>query len=99
MADDHKATFEEFHDIINMTVGELGNQLGTEGSKKVGQKGGNGESTGHASGRRLVELPQSKKSALPTRTTGHVRKIVGYAGRRRAQRPSGEVSELACGSR
>ena len=54
MAD--KETWQDFRDTVNMTAGELEKWLGTEESKTVGQKDGNSESTGHASGRRIVDL-------------------------------------------
>jgi Protein of unknown function (DUF3140) len=94
MADDD-ATWREFRDTVNMTAGELEKWLGTEESKKVGQKDGNGESTGHASGRRIVELLRSKKSDLTDEDYGHMRKVVGYTHRHLAQRPFGDVSESA----
>ena len=78
-----------------MTAGELEKWLGTDESKKVGQKGGAGESTGHASGRRIVDLLQSKKADWTDDDYAHMRKIVGYAHRHLAQRPSGGVSESA----
>ena len=95
MNDDDTKTLKEFHDIVNMTAGELEKWLGTSDSKKVGQSEGTGESTGHASGRRIVDLLRSKKSDLAADDYGHMRKVVGYAHRRLAQRPSGDISESA----
>jgi hypothetical protein len=45
---------------------------GTDESEKIGQKDGNGESTGHASGRRIVDLLRSKKSDLADEDYGHM---------------------------
>lgn len=95
MADDDATTWQEFRDTVNMTAGELEKWLGTEESTKVGQKDGNGESTGHASGRRIVDLLRSKKSDLTEEDYGHMRKVVGYARRHPAQRPSGDINESA----
>jgi hypothetical protein len=81
MADEDTAAWQEFRDTINMTAAELEKWLGTEESKKVGQKGGKGESTGHASGRRIVDLLRSKKSDLSDEDYRHMRKVVGYAHR------------------
>lgn len=61
MADD--ATWKEFRDTVNMTAAELEKWLDTDESKAVGQKSG-GESTGHASGRRIVSLLSLKNSEL-----------------------------------
>ena len=93
MADDDDATWKEFNDTVNMTAGELEKWLGTKESKSVGQKAGDGESTGHASGRRIVELLQSKKAALTEDDYGHMRKVVGYARRHLAQRPTGDIRQ------
>jgi hypothetical protein len=95
MADDDATTYEDFHKTVNMTAGELEKWLGTDDSKSVGQKSGGGESTGHASGRRIIELLQSKKSDLTDGDYGHMRKVVGYAHRHLAQRPSGEIRDSA----
>ena len=58
MADDDDAIWKEFRDTVNMTAAELEKWLDTDESKDVGQKSG-GESTGHASGRRIVSLLRS----------------------------------------
>jgi hypothetical protein len=92
-ADDAKAIWQDFRDTVNMTAGELEKRLGTEESNKVGQKDGNGESTGHASGRRIVDLLRTKKSELTDGDYAHMRKVVGYAHRHLAQRPSGDVTD------
>lgn len=54
MADDDEATWDRFKKTVNMTASELEKWLGSEESQSVGQKRGGGESTGHASGRRIV---------------------------------------------
>jgi hypothetical protein len=95
MADDDKATWQEFRDTVNMTAAELEKWLGTEESKKVGQKDGKAESTGHNSGRRIVDLLRSKKSDLTDDDYAHMRKVVGYVHRHLAQRPAGDISESA----
>jgi hypothetical protein len=95
MADDDATTWKEFRDTVNMTAAELKKWLDTSESKQVGQKGGSDESTGHASGRRIVRLLKSKKSDLTDDDYGHMRKVVGYAHRHLAQHPSGDISESA----
>lgn len=78
-----------------MTAGELEKWLGTEESQSVGQKDGDGESTGHASGRRIVELLRTKKGDLDDDDLAHMRKVHGYVARHLAQRPSGEDAETS----
>ena len=94
MADDDAATWKEFRDTVNMTAAELEKWLDTDESKAVGQKSG-GESTGHASGRRIVSLLRFKKSELTDDDYSHIRKVIGFAHRHLAQRPSGDISESA----
>jgi hypothetical protein len=88
-----KETWQDFRDTVNMTAGELEKWLGSAESKGVGQKDGNGESTGHASGRRIVDLLRAMKSELTDGDYAHMRKVIGYAHRHLAQRPSGDVTD------
>ncbi|GAA1422326.1 DUF3140 domain-containing protein [Streptomyces thermospinosisporus] len=74
-----------------MTAAELEKWLGTEESKSAGQSDG-GESVGHASGRRIVELLRTRKDDLTEDDLGHMRKVVGYVHRHLAQRPGGDVT-------
>lgn len=94
-SDDRAATYTEFTDTVNMTAGELEKWLEATESKDVGQKVGGGESTGHASGRRIVELLRKKKSELDDDDYSHMRKVVGYAHRHLAQRPNGDIGDSA----
>jgi hypothetical protein len=93
--DDHQETWSEFTDIVNMTAKELDTWLDTDDSKSVGQKSNGGEATGHASGRHIVKILEAKKSDLGDDDYAHMRKVVGYAKRHLAQRPSGDVSDTA----
>ncbi|MFC5289838.1 DUF3140 domain-containing protein [Actinokineospora guangxiensis] len=68
--------------------------LGTDEPKAVGQKDG-GESTEHASGRRIATLLEKKAGDLTDDDLAHVRKVVGYVHRHLAQRPKGDVSDTA----
>ena len=95
MADDHATAYKEFKDTVNMTAGELEKWLDSKESKEVGQKSGSGESTGHASGRRIIDLLKAKKSDLRDDDYAHMRKVVGYAHRHLAQKPKGDVSDSA----
>ena len=95
MTDDDATTWDTFRKTVNMTAGELEKWLETDESRGVGQKSGNGESTGHASGRRIVALLRSRKSDLTDDDYRHMRKVVGYARRHLAQRPSGDIRDTA----
>jgi Protein of unknown function (DUF3140) len=84
----------EFKEAVNMSASELSMWLDSPESKKVGQKSGSGaESTGHASGRRIVALLKTKKADLTDADRAHMRKVVGYVHRHLAQRPSGDVRD------
>jgi len=93
--DDAQTAYDEFKDAVNMTAKEIDDWLDRDESKEVGQKSGNHESTGHASGRRIVEILQRKKADLTDDDYAHMRKVNGYVKRHSAQRPSGDVSETA----
>ncbi|WP_327267408.1 DUF3140 domain-containing protein [Streptomyces sp. NBC_01218] len=90
--EERRATVDGFGEAVNMTAGELERWLGTDTSREVGQKDGGGESTGHASGRRIVELLRTKKDDLGDDDLAHMRKVTGYVRRHLAQRPSGDNS-------
>ncbi|MBV8789647.1 MAG: DUF3140 domain-containing protein [Mycobacterium sp.] len=93
MPDDEKATLDDFHKAVNMTAQELEKWLATDESKSVGQKQGDTEATGHASGRRIVKLLRTKRSDLTGDDYAHMRKVAGYASRHLAQRPKGDIDD------
>ena len=83
--------WDDWRDAVNMTPKELEGWLDTDESKSVGQ--GDGESVGHKSGRRIVEILGSKKGDLSDSDVDHMRKVVGYVHRHLEQRPSGDVTK------
>lgn len=83
-------TVSEFKDLVNIPPSELQRWLDTDESKQAGQHQGGGESTGHASGRRIVTLLRTKKDDLSDDDIAHMRKVNGYIKRHLAQRPSGD---------
>jgi hypothetical protein len=85
-------TYREFREAVNMTAGELEKWLATDHAKEVGQKSDGGESVGHESGRRIVQLLHAKKADLTDNDEAHMRKVVGYVHRHLAQRPQGDVT-------
>ena len=86
----------EFGDAVNMSPSELEEWLATDESQSVGQKkDGDGESTGHAEGRRIVELLRKAKGDLSDDDYAHMRKVHGYVARHLAQQPAKEDVETS----
>ena len=83
----------DWQEAVNMTAGQLEKWLESEESRSVGDTGGDGESTGHRSGRHIVRILHAKKGDLTDDDVAHMRKVVGYVHRHLAQRPSGDVTE------
>lgn len=93
---DRDKVHREFGAAVNMAPAALEAWLETEESHKVGWKGpdgkGDGESVGHASGRRIVRILRTRKAELTDADYAHMRKVVGYVRRHLAQRPANEVT-------
>ena len=88
--------WDDWRTAVTMTASELEEWLGTEESLSVGQKGADGgESTGHESGRRIVDILRAKKDDLTEDDVAHMRKVVGYVHRHRAQEPKSEDVETS----
>jgi hypothetical protein len=95
-SEDPETVRAEFGEAVNMTAGELEKWLGTDESRSVGQDSdGSGESTGHASGRRIVDLLRTKKDDLTDDDLAHMRKVHGYVQRHLAQQPKKEDVETS----
>ena len=93
MDDDKKdEVYSDFMDAVNMQPKELEEWLETEESKSVGDSD-SGESTGHRSGRRIVEIKRTKKDDLTDSQYEHMQKVVGYVNRHKAQGPDGDVED------
>ncbi|WP_369195368.1 DUF3140 domain-containing protein [Streptomyces djakartensis] len=86
-------TWKEFRELVNMTPAELEKWLESDASQSAGQHQDGGESTGHASGRRIVQILRAKKGDLTDDDYQHMRKVAGYVRRHLAQRPSGDVRD------
>ncbi|MEV1330017.1 DUF3140 domain-containing protein [Micromonospora costi] len=92
--DDGRDTYREFTEAVNMKPRELSTWLETDESKHVGwrRKGSRGgESVGHESGRKIIDLLRRKRADLSEADFRHMRKVIGYVRRHMAQRPSGDV--------
>lgn len=81
----HDEIWGEWQDLVNMTPAELRKWLDGENSKSVGDTGGEGESTGHKSGRRILQIKGRKKADLDDDDWAHMAKVVGYIKRHAAQ--------------
>jgi hypothetical protein len=78
----------KFGCAVNMTAAELEDWLETEESNRVGfRRPGETESVGHASGRRIVKILRKPAADLVDADFAHMRRVVGYVHRHRAQRP------------
>lgn len=82
---------KDFLGAVNMRPQEIEAWLETEESHSVGWKGApgcvTGESVGHASGRRIVDILRKKAVELGADDYAHMRKVVGFIRRHCAQRP------------
>ena len=92
--EDSDTVRREFQEAVNMSSEELERWLETAESRSVGQKqDGAGESTGHAEGRRVVELLRTGTSDLTDDDLTPMRTVHGYVARHLAQQPAKEDLE------
>ncbi len=92
--DDDVESRKAFRDAVNMSPSELDDWLRTDESRSVGDNDG-GESTGHRSGRRIVEIKRKNVDELTDADHAHMDEVVGYVSRHLAQRPDGDVEGSA----
>jgi hypothetical protein len=81
----HDEIWSEWQDLVNMPPSALKKWLESDESQSVGDTGGDGESTGHKSGKRILEIKEKKKSDLDDADWSHMGKVVGYIKRHLAQ--------------
>jgi hypothetical protein len=89
---DRERIWREFAAAVNMAPSEIDDWLETDQSRAVGQKKDGGESVGHASGRRIVAIKRKRKADLTDEDYRHMRKVVGYVRRHKAQEPENIVT-------
>ena len=87
---DQDKVYVDFYDRVNMQPKELEEWLETDESKSVGDTN-SGESTGHRSGRRIVDIKRTKKDQLSDNDFEHMNKVIGYINRHLAQQPDGDI--------
>ncbi len=96
-------TVRDFRSLVNMDADELQEWLETEESQSVGIKKGTstelkhdtsgGESVGHESGRKIIDILGKDEEELDEEDLAHMRKVNGYIKRHSAQRPEKEDLE------
>ena len=85
MSKSDEDVYQEFGDLVNMTEKEVEDFLDTDESQRVGQDSGDGESKGHKSGKRIVEILGKKKDDLSGDDYDHMRRVTSYINRHKAQ--------------
>ena len=93
MANERRQVIEEFDETVNMTPKELEEWLQTGESKSVGQSGDGGESKGHESGRRIVEIKRKNKSDFTDDDVEHMKRVNAYVKRHLGQGPKNDIED------
>jgi len=92
-APDPRAIEEAFSAAVNMDAEEIEAWLETPESRRVGfRKGGATESVGHASGRRIAAILRTREPERDADDYAHMRRVVGFIRRHRAQEPANAVT-------
>lgn len=85
MAKSRDEIWDDWRRLMNIPPAELDRWLRTDDSRRVGDTHGEGESTGHKSGRRIVDIRRTRKADLTDDDWAHMGKVVGYVHRHLAQ--------------
>ncbi len=93
-SDEEDQIYSKFRDCLNMQPTELEDWLDSEESKSVGDNDDR-ESTGHRSGRRIIDIKRTKKDELSDSQYEHMNKVIGYVHRHLSQRPDGNIEDSA----
>ena len=91
--EDRRRIRTDFDGAVNMTPKALETWLETDESRSVGQDDGDGEATGHKSGRAIVALRHKKQTELTEADYAQMKRVVSYVHRHLAQRPKGDVTD------
>ena len=90
---ENKQHLSDFRKAVNMTAKELTDWLKTEESREVGQKTTEqAESTGHESGREIVQLLRKSQAEYTEEDIHQMQRVVSYIHRHMAQKPHGDVT-------
>jgi hypothetical protein len=82
----------DFRRAVNLSPDALEAWLETPESLAVGRKKDDGESIGHASGRRIVSILRTPEAELDDSDYAHMRRTIGFIRRHRAQEPANMVT-------
>ncbi|KAG8926034.1 hypothetical protein FRC02_009258 [Tulasnella sp. 418] len=88
---DKNEVIQEFNELVNMSVEELTEWLESDVSRQAGwqKDDGSGETIGHDSGRKIVDIlsrnPERQPDAYTEDDIAHMRKVVSYCKRHLAQ--------------
>ncbi|ERF70153.1 hypothetical protein EPUS_00340 [Endocarpon pusillum Z07020] len=91
MVKDDETVIEEFNELVNMTADELEAWLKEEQSESSGwsKSDGSGETIGHESGRKIIEIlkknPEKDPSKYDEDDIAHMRRVAAYCKRHLAQ--------------
>ena len=92
--DAQKEVMADFKEKVNMAPAQIEKFLKTDASKGVGfKKGGSGESVGHQSGKKIIEIRRKKQAELTKEDLKHMKKVVGYISRHCKQGPHHKSDE------
>lgn len=93
MASENKTIYREFNDAVNMTPSELKDWLQSDESQSTGQDSGDGEAIGHKSGKKIIRIKDKNKDDLSDADYDHMKKVISYVKRHRAQKPQGDIKD------
>ncbi len=85
--------WREWTSLVNMSPARLERWLDSDDCRSVGVPAddASGESVGHQSGRRIVEIKRTHKGDLDDAQWAHMAKVVGYVKRHCSQGPQDDV--------
>jgi hypothetical protein len=82
----------DFRASVNLSADELESWLETPESRRVGFRKDDGESVGHAAGRRILAMLRAPSGSDEGKDLEFMRKVVGFVRRHRAQEPANMVT-------
>ncbi|KAI1780405.1 hypothetical protein F4818DRAFT_435611 [Hypoxylon cercidicola] len=91
MVKDKQTVIEEFNELVNMSASDLETWLkeGSSASAGWSKDDGSGETVGHESGRKIIEILQKNPHKDPDKydddDVDHMRRVVAYCKRHLAQ--------------
>jgi hypothetical protein len=90
---DRGKVLRAFRASVNMDAAELEEWLSTDESRSGGfRRLGSDESVGHASGRRIAAILRTPEPELGDEDYRHMRRVIGFIRRHRAQEPANPVT-------